>query len=516
MSSSLAVPNILTPHTPVVETTQAFSGGGSEVFENQFQELPDDHSVVRNALVLYYRPGCPACERLKPTFTKIPKALAEVDPEVLIYIKNTSSLNFNASEAIGGLIKTVPKLIFLDKKGKVFVYPSSDRTVEKIIRFVQEGKQGTSLSGGNGGGGLFGTLGTLINDLFTGGSLSGGASSVTRSRRRRIHSKRSRSKRRSNTRKSRSRRRSKTRKSKTRRTYTRRTTRSTRQSSRTSRTTLSSRPKNTSTTQSTTGDVVSFEDILYLVHRTYENPQLWENKEIKPPVIDDIRGEAFAKDQFPGAYFSLVTKYNEKTENLFPGDYTLYFSKELLHQKNYHINIKDHNGHVMQHNTMFPWQLMETIKNIKRIHRPITQDDVKFSNFFLDPEGTIHNEVIFHDSVSFDFLLKMTGPDGLSEQYKPTGVPDMTKLPFYVYPFEKYYTGTETEIPKSDVTFFTAIAKLAVLSEDIKGIDDFVETLANGTNGTNGRAEYLFEHRDEQDLVYFKTSPYKTILIEKH
>jgi len=123
---------------------------------------------LKNSLILYYRPSCPACIVCVPTFEKVPSALRDAGlSDVSIYMINTNGIEI--TKAVGGEIKTVPKIVYVNSEGTAFAYPKTDRTVQKIVQFV---KKPSSLSGG-----LFGTLGNLINDLFVSG-LSGGAKSV--------------------------------------------------------------------------------------------------------------------------------------------------------------------------------------------------------------------------------------------------------------------------------------------------------------------------------------------------
>jgi len=84
------------------------------------------------------------------------------------------------------------------------------------------------------------------------------------------------------------------------------------------------------------------ENILYLVHMTDNN------------ITKGLR-KSTEDDQFPGVYFSLITKYNLKYERLFPAKNCLIFSKKLLEQQNYHINFVDYNGFINESNTYFSW-----------------------------------------------------------------------------------------------------------------------------------------------------------------
>jgi len=61
-----------------------------------------------------------------------------------------------------------------------------------------------------------------------------------------------------------------------------------------------------------------------------------------------------------------ITKDNINIEpvNHF-GKYKLIFSKKLLLQKNFHINLTDHNGFISESNTYFNWELDKVVKKIK-------------------------------------------------------------------------------------------------------------------------------------------------------
>jgi hypothetical protein len=74
------------------------------------------------------------------------------------------------------------------------------------------------------------------------------------------------------------------------------------------------------------------EDIYYLVHAT-NKPDCVNWKELQT-------GEFNTNDQFPGVYFSIITKDNIDTEKIFSQKYAMIFSKKLLQQKNYHINYR--------------------------------------------------------------------------------------------------------------------------------------------------------------------------------
>ena len=187
------------------------------------------------------------------------------------------------------------------------------------------------------------------------------------------------------------------------------------------------------------------DDILYLVHTTSkkykdENENLiW--KEIK----------TFGIDQHPGCYFSLITKYNRLTEKLFPSTDCLIFSRNLLKQINYHINMCDNNGFITEENTFFPWNLEEAVKKIKEnTNLPLDKDNVNYHRM---------NEVIFHDAVSMDFLCldmpcKFFSNDFLPDYSIENNInPNLTLLPFYCFAQPE-----EDNRYKSSINFFTKLA----------------------------------------------------------
>ena len=125
------------------------------------------------------------------------------------------------------------------------------------------------------------------------------------------------------------------------------------------------------------------DDILYLVHNTYGYNNEWKELETAPFKASE--------HHFPGVYFTLITKNNLKTEDLYgyQGD-ILIFSKKLLEQENYHINIRDYNGFINEENTYFPWNLNKAVKKIRKI--------AKHKEFYTG------NEVIFHDNIPMKYL----------------------------------------------------------------------------------------------------------------
>jgi hypothetical protein len=218
-------------------------------------------------------------------------------------------------------------------------------------------------------------------------------------------------------------------------------------------------------------------DILYLVHVTNNNP--YNYRELKTSKYN-------INDQFPGVYFSLITKDNIDIENLFQGSYIMIFSCNLLKQKNYHINIRDYNGFITENNTYYPWSLHKAVKQIK--------------SYSLN-ENTIHsNEVVFHDNISYNYLCKIIKyktnlklPKFICLTSTP---PDLTKLPFYAFCFENKYTGIDPLQPSS-LDFFIKMAKLAKLNPIPKTIEEIVKQIED-------KVPYLLVHRYEQNLNILK------------
>ncbi len=233
--------------------------------------------------------------------------------------------------------------------------------------------------------------------------------------------------------------------------------------------------------------------ILYLVHTTiYDNYRKWD--ELTPSPIKD------SEHQFPGVYFTLITKDNIKKENLYYTNNILIFSKKLLEQNNYHINIRDYNGFINEKNTYFPWNLDKAVKKIKTISK---------KNY------DIGNEVIFHDPVPMKYLCSTISNISIDKSimnkynvsltalflpiyelynYEP---PDMSKLPFYCLPFEDKYTG----IGKYNLSSKKFYKKMAILCNVDKNqprekiIKDIIEKI-----------EDLYYNRDKQKLEEFKQS----------
>lgn len=190
--------------------------------------------------------------------------------------------------------------------------------------------------------------------------------------------------------------------------------------------------------------------IYYLIHITSDITPIMKSKKLK--VSTNF------KDQFPGVYFSLVTSNNIDTESFFPGKHILIFSAKLLEQRNYHVNIQDHNGIISEKNTLFHWNLESNLS--------------KFKGTFANPHS---NEVVFHDDVPLSYLCKhIEKPVGtLTRDVLPRKVyvnstpPDKKLLPFYNYCDYKLYTGIKTKYSgASSLRWFRMLAKVFEVSEN--------------------------------------------------
>lgn len=222
------------------------------------------------------------------------------------------------------------------------------------------------------------------------------------------------------------------------------------------------------------------EDIYYLIHTT-NNPDCVNWTELRT-------NEFNTDDQFPGVYLSIITKNNIYNEKLFPGKYILIFSKKLLLQKNYHINFTDYNGIISEKNTYFPWNLEKFINQSK----------------YSTGEIRTLNEVVFHDNIDMKYCCSIVGVFKRSlnirmNYFLPNMTmetdeePDMTKQPFYCYPFEDMYTGDEP-LPPSSNKWYKMMARVCNvnINED--------DTNENIVSMIREKAEELYNNREEQNI----------------
>lgn len=228
------------------------------------------------------------------------------------------------------------------------------------------------------------------------------------------------------------------------------------------------------------------DDIYYLIHTT-NNPDCLNWNELKI-------AEYNINHQFPGVYLSIITKDNIDIENIFPGKYIIIFSKKLLLQKNYHINFKDYNGIITEKNTYFPWNLDKFTREIKKV------------------SGTkkLENEVVFHDNIDMKYCCNIIGIFKKSSKIKPNMFlpkmsiendeePDMTKIPFFCYPFENIYTGANP-LSRSSKEWFIMMAKVCKIN---------IKDTNNNTNNDiikkiREKANELYMNRGKQNIKLLK------------
>jgi hypothetical protein len=217
-------------------------------------------------------------------------------------------------------------------------------------------------------------------------------------------------------------------------------------------------------------DIIIPDDVLYLVHITSK-----KYKDVNGNLIwTEIKASGIDIDQHPGSYFSLITKENRLTEKLFPGTDCLIFSRNLLKQMNYHINMCDNDGLITEGNTFFPWNLQGAVEQIRANSvLPLDEEKVNYHRM---------NEVVFHDAVPMDYLcLDMPSHffsnDFLPECFVENEVqPNMALLPFYCFAKTE-----ENSRYKSSVCFLQKMGEVCnidqtqTLSKD-EIIDRIIET----------------------------------------
>jgi len=231
------------------------------------------------------------------------------------------------------------------------------------------------------------------------------------------------------------------------------------------------------------------DDIYYLIHTT-DNPDCLKWKELKI-------AEYNINNQFPGAYLSIITKDNIYNEDLYPGKYIIIFSKKLLLQKNYHINFQDYNGIITEKNTYFPWNLEEFTRKIKKV----------------SSDKKLQNEVVFHDNIDMKYSCNIIDIFKKKLNIKTSILlpkmsienneePDMTKNPFFCYPFEDIYTGINL-LQQSSKKWFIMMSKVCKIN---------INTFNDKNNYTNRdiiekikeKAHELYMNREKQNIKLLK------------
>jgi len=227
------------------------------------------------------------------------------------------------------------------------------------------------------------------------------------------------------------------------------------------------------------------EEIYYLIHST-NNPDCINWTQLKTSEFN-------TDDQVPGIYLSIITKDNIDKEFIFPGKYIIILSKKLLLQKNYHINLVDYNGIVSEKNTYFPWNLDKFISKSKH----------------LLSETRPQSEVVFHDNIDMKYCCSIISILKKDQNIKINNFlpkisieneeePDMTKQPFFCYPFEDIYTGSNP-LPKSSNKWFEMMSKVCKVN-----IDKTHNTPEDISEMIKAKAYDLYNNRGEQNINLLK------------
>lgn len=226
------------------------------------------------------------------------------------------------------------------------------------------------------------------------------------------------------------------------------------------------------------------DDIYYLVHST-NNPDC-----VKWDTLN-VSGEL--NDQFPGVYMSVITKHNIDTESLFPGKFYMIFSRKLLQQSNYHLNIRDYNGIITERNTYYPWELDAFVEKLKENAGKKMMNEV----IFHDPIPTTHCIGIL-SLVKKNILSPLHIRDCLPRKVlEANEAPDMTKKPFYCYPYENIYTGYDP-LPKSSNNWFEMMGRVCKINRKPEN------TKNNIVKKIKQKAPILYTKRNNQNINSLK------------
>jgi hypothetical protein len=236
------------------------------------------------------------------------------------------------------------------------------------------------------------------------------------------------------------------------------------------------------------------------------------------------------KGEFPGVYMNYYTKDTIDKTNYTPF-ILLVFGKELLQQNNWHLNLYDHNGKIME-NMSFTKPMIENNK------MPDMKDVLEF--YDKNNINSYSNEIVFHNGISTKLItkiwcnsketynkirniissntkIKKTNEflNMLEVHYKlpkhklhiskiKTSYLDMQSLPYHVFYFDNTYTGIK--IPYypyktkyfSSLTFCKNIARIANVSENIlKNIHDIPSLVKYMEK--HKLFDYYFHNRHEQN-----------------
>jgi hypothetical protein len=226
--------------------------------------------------------------------------------------------------------------------------------------------------------------------------------------------------------------------------------------------------------------------IYYLIHTT-NNPDCINWTELRSAEFN-------TDDQFPGVYLTIITKDNINKEWIFSDKYIIIISKKILLQKNYHMNLRDYNGIITEKNTYFPWNLDIFISK---------------STTLLPGETRLNNEVIFHDNIDMKYccgiisILKKDRNIQINDFLPNISIeneesPDMTKQPFFCYPFEDIYTGSNP-LPRSSNKWYEMMSKVCKIN-----IDEANNTPENINKKIKDKSNELYNNREEQNINLLK------------
>ena len=147
--------------------------------------------------------------------------------------------------------------------------------------------------------------------------------------------------------------------------------------------------------------------------------------------------------QYPGLYMGLTNKLPQLGE----GEMAVLFSKDILKQHNWHLNLFDRNGTVG-----FDTYTCENI-----IMVPPYAD---VERYYIEKAGRYHNEVVFHDSIPLQNAVYIYKYDqSYLQPIEDYGITHKITLDIksgaYLYYSDIYYTGMEVPYYHRDDYFTT-------------------------------------------------------------